>query len=79
MIRTNTYLAQSDGRCCQADQSAIPCMGLMNGVGIVIAKLLKNSVYPSIVPRRHELPDHSLKASEVSQMSTSRREVMGEL
>lgn len=43
-------------------------MGLMNGVGIVVAELLENSVHPRIVAGRHELPDDSLKTGQVSRM-----------
>jgi hypothetical protein len=37
-----TYCTKSDCCCCQTYETSVPCMWLVNGVGIVVAKLVYN-------------------------------------
>lgn len=46
---SDTYRAKSNGCRSEADESSISSMRLVDSIGIVIAKLLKNIVYALVV------------------------------
>lgn len=56
----STYWAKSNSRGSQSYQTAIPGVRLVNGIGILIAKLLKNVVDTLIVLGGDEIADDSL-------------------
>lgn len=46
-------MAESNGSCSQANQASISGMGLMNGVGKLVAELLKNGLDSGVVSGYH--------------------------
>lgn len=58
--RAGTYRAKSNRCRSEADESSISSMRLVDSIGIVIAELLKNIVYPLVVLGCNEFSNNSL-------------------
>lgn len=53
MMRVMAYPAESYAGSCKSDKASIPSMRLMNGVGVIIAKLFENQLDPGPVFERN--------------------------
>lgn len=58
-----TYRAQSDGGSGQTNETSIASMGLMDGIGILVAELVKYSLDPRVVFCGSKLADDSFQPS----------------
>lgn len=71
-----TYGTQSNGGSSQADQAAIAGMGLMDGIGKVVAQLLEDGRDPGVVSAGDQVADDALKPrrirSEPGELHTGR-------
>lgn len=73
-----TYRTQGNGGSSETDQAPVSRMGLVNGIGILVAELFDNVAHSLEILCCSEISNHSLKSRSSSIHSSAKTRVLGD-